>query len=136
MSTGLVLRVSGVNGLGVIYACDVWTAQWARELGQYTTMNGARDALAHFLRLARTMKYEPEWVSGNSANLRDARKLGLEHRKRVPGGGRKRLGDTKTKIRRTYWLTQAGAAAIVAAAATSGRTLGEEIESRFLSDNQ
>lgn len=130
---GLILRVVGVNDLGAIYACNVWEDGELKPLGTYTTMEG-REALPHFVRLARAMKFSPEWVVGGTT--KDARRLGLDSRLRAPGAGRKRLGDTKTKIQRTYWLTQAGAAAIEAAAAASGRTLGEEIESRFLSDNQ
>ena len=54
MSPGLIMKITGVNDLGVIYAGDAWNDGNLRTLGSYTTMEG-REALAHFLRLARAL---------------------------------------------------------------------------------
>ena len=129
MSPGLIMKITGVNDLGVIYAGDAWNDGNLRTLGSYTTMEG-REALAHFLRLARALGCSPLWVVGGTK--KEARALGLEHRLRAPGAGRRRLAPDQKRVQRTYWLSPECAMAIATAADASGRTLGEEIESRYL----
>lgn len=131
MSTGLILRRAGVSLVGQRWECEIRIDGVANGSLGSIACDGVNVALAHFVRLAEATELEPKWVVGEGLTARLCRCFDLEHRLRAPGGGRRRLGATKTKVRRTYWLTQAGAAAIEAAAATSGRTLGEEIESRF-----
>jgi len=94
-------------------------------------MGGAKDALDHFCSVAGQLSLiAPVWLVGSHPHKRDARALGLELRKRAPGAGRNSLGEA-AKAQRTFWLSPAGIRAIEAAATSSGRSMGEEIESRF-----
>jgi hypothetical protein len=131
MSTGLILRRVGTSPMGERWECEVRVNGVANGSLGSIACDGVRVALAHFVRLAEATELEATWVVGEGLTARLCRRFGLELRERAPGGGRKNLGEGR-KVRRTYWLSPAGAMAIEAAAAASGRTLGEEIESRFL----
>lgn len=135
MSTGLILRRSGRVESGELWLGHACQGSERIPFGG-TVCDDEEVALSYFVRRAKAVGLELDWVVGEGLTKRVCRRFGLEHRLRAPGAGRKRLGEGETKVQRSYWLTRAGVDAIAQAAARSGRALGEEIESRFLSDNQ
>lgn len=129
--TGLIITEVGPVGVLNRYKAELS----GRDLVADHTCADKASATEHFIVLFNVelgkIGESVAWVAGDGVHRPTARKLGIPVRKRAPGGGRKRKDPADRVVPLNTWVTPAQRLCIETAANASGRSLGEEIASRF-----
>lgn len=99
---GLIIRKVPVTDGLAKYLFTVWRDGEEIPLKTAPVTASVEWAFTSIWPLAR--EYGPGWVSGRAATVKLARAMGLAHRKRAPGAGRKPLEGVEERVRLAVWV--------------------------------